>query len=359
MSGPASAGPAPTRERWRLGPPIVDARVVALAGEGALVPAGCACCGDVAAESRLERSARGDKSVIVPYCGTCHRHASAFRTRVLAATLASCLLAVTLAAGLPLLFEWLPGALFITIVLVGALVPPAVAWLWPRGVEAAHTASGRAAWWLRDGRLACTHPRWAAELAVANGTDPERSLLREPAVSPWMLSGAIVALAAAPFFQWLYHPLVRVLDLGPDRVELSVDGRPVAVIDPTSAESPQAGVELHLPSGRRHLDVRDVIDGRVVASADVTIEAGAKHLYAPASDEYCFWLETNGYGRAGAPGPGIRPLQGSTRFWALPLDVDSWFAPNPAPAVADRRSSGGVLTALRQAPCAEAPVEAR
>lgn len=359
MSRAASAGPTGDLPRWRPGPARIDARVVALSGEGALVPASCACCGDVAAESRVERSPRGQKSVIVPYCGPCHRHASAVRTRVLSATLASCLLAATLAAGLPLLLERLSGWLFVTMVLVGALVPPALAWLWPRSVQPGHSAAGRAAWWLHDGGLACTRARWAAELAVGNGTDPERRVLREPVVSPWMYSGAVFALAVAPFFQWLYHPLVRVLDLTPDRIELRVDGQRVAVVEPTSAESPQAGVELHLPSGRRHLEVRDAIDGHVVASADVTVEAGAKHLYAPASDDYCFWLETNGYGRAGAPGPAIRPLVGSSRFWALPLEVDSWFAPNPAPAAQDRRSSGGVLTALRQAPCAEAPAEAR
>jgi len=35
--------------------------------------------------------------------------------------------------------------------------------------------------------------------------------------------------------------------------------------------------------------------------------------------------------------------------------IDTWFSPNPAAQSADVRSTGGVLTALRQAPCSAAP----
>ncbi|MEB2321861.1 MAG: hypothetical protein OZ921_05060 [Sorangiineae bacterium] len=346
---------SPLARRGRL----VEARIVDRLPAGAAAPEDCACCGAVAAESRVERAPRGERSLIVPYCTTCHRHASAVRTHTLAVTLAGALMALTVASAMPLLAENLSGAAFLALVLGASLAPPALAWSWPRRPMPPHSAAGRAVWWRGDGRLVCTAPRWAAALSEANQAELEPCEIAEPALSPWMLAGVVLGLVAAPFFQWLYHPLVRVLDLGPDRIRILVDGEPVATVESTSAESPLAGVELRLPAGRRHLQALSAVDGRVLESAEVFIRAGAEHLWAPASDGYCFWLETTGYGRAAAPGPERRALGGSTRFWVLPLRVDGWFAPSPPPAAADSRSSGGALTALRQAPCAEAPEEVR
>lgn len=355
----ASAAPPPgVRRSWRdrwLG--RVDARLVALSPEGAVLPGLCACCGGTADSSRVEVRESDGASVIVPYCSDCQHHASGVSTRALAVALASSLLAVTLAAGLPLLGE-LPAVAYTLIVLAGALLPLAVGALWRRGPARGHRARGRAVWWLRTGELVCVNPHFAAELSVTSGTGVERRTLSEPVFSAWVWVGVILALVTAPFFYVLYHPRVRVVDLTGRRLVIVLDGRAVASVEPTSAESPAAGVDLRLPSGRHRLEARDS-SGRVVSDTTVRIQSGADHLYAPGSDGYCFWLETNGYGRAGSPGPAIRPLRGDRRFWVLPVDVDTWFAPNPAPARADDRSSGGVLTALRQARCADAPAAAR
>ncbi len=326
--------------------------------QGLILPGNCACCGGVAASSRVEIRSSDGASLIVPYCTDCQRHASAVTTRTLAVTVASCLLAATLAATLPLLDEMQGLVAYGTIVLVGALVPVVGSLFWPRRIVPGHTAAGRSVWWLSDGRLACTNPRWAAELAVEAGVEPRRETLGERVFSPWMLAGVLMALGSAPFSWWLYHPLVRVVDLTGSRIELRLDGRAVASVQPTSAESPAAGVELRLPAGKHLLESRDS-HGQVVASAEVFIHTGADHLYAPGARGYCFWLETTGYGRAGGQGPVIRPLAGTARFWALPVDVDTWFSPNPAPSRDDVRSSGGELTALRQALCSEAPAAAR
>ena len=52
--------------------------------------------------------------------------------------------------------------------------------------------------------------------------------------------------------------------------------------------------------------------------------------------------------------------ESDARFDAvLPGGIDTWFAPNPGTADPNARSSGGLLTALRQAPCTEAPQEVR
>lgn len=338
--------------------PRIEARILALSPEGLILPGSCACCGGIAASSRVEIRSSDGASLIVPYCTDCQRHASAAVTRTLAVTVASCLLAATLAATLPLIDETQGLLAYGTIVLVGALVPILAAAFWPRRIAPGHTTTGRAVWWLSGGALCCTNPRWAAELAVEAGVEPRRQLLGERVLSPWMLAGPLLALGAAPFLYWLYHPGVRVVDLTGTRIEVRVDGRTVASVQPTSAESPAAGVELRLPAGQHVLESRDS-QGRVVARANVFIHSGAEHLYAPGARGYCFWLETTGYGRAGAVGPVIRPLAGAARFWALPLDVDTWFAPNPPPSHDDVRSSGGELTALRQARCSEAPAAAR
>lgn len=335
----------------------LDARVVALSPQGLALPGFCACCGGTAQSSRVEVRESDGASLIVPYCAECQRHASAVSTRALAVALASSVLAVTLAAGVPLLGE-LSAVSYTLIVLTGALVPLGVGVLWRQRLARGHRAQGRAVWWLSSGELACANPHFAAELATSTGCAVERRVLSERGFSAWVWVGVILALAMAPFFYVLYHPLVRVVDLSGQRLVVSVDGRVIASVDPTSAESPAAGVELRVPSGRHHLEARDP-HGRVVSDTTVRLESGAEHLYAPGSAGYCFWLETSGYGRAGPPGPAIRPLRGDRRFWVLPVDVDTWFAPNPAPSRSDDRSSGGVLTALRQARCADAPAAAR
>ena len=324
---------------------------------GLVVPAGCACCGAVAGSSRVETRARDGGTVIVPYCSGCQRHASAAGTRKLATTLASCVLAGTLAAALPVLCG---GASPVTLALLslgGALLPLGVGALWRRAPGPGHSASGRAVWWLPTGELACTSSRWAAELCENNGLAARPVRVTERLLSPWMVAGPLLALAALPLFYWLLRPEVRVVNLTYGRITVLVDERAVATVEPTSVENPTAGELLHVPAGVRRLQA-ETSAGLSIADYQVIVRSGRQHLYAPGSGPYCFWLETNGYGKAGAGRVRIDPLEGQRRFWVLPR-IDSWFAPNPPPSEHDDRSSGGVLTALRQARCNEAPAAVR
>ena len=333
-----------------------EVRVLALDPVGLPVPGTCACCGAAAASSRVERRPSDGRALIVPYCDGCQRHASRVTTHLLAASLSSLLLAGTLVLLLPLLWEGSPVSAVMLLACAGASFPLVLLGLWRRRSRPGHTSAGRAVWWSSRGELVCTSSRWAAELGSAANADLRIARERERWLTPWALAGPIAALVAAPAVHRFHHPLVRVLNLTETRIELHVDGRRIASVEPTSAESPAAGIELRIASGERDLTALSA-DGRVVAEAHVEVQSGEKHLYAPASESHCFWLERTRYGRVGASGQELTPLSGTQRFWTLPRDLDTWFSPNPEASEADRRSSGGELLALRQAPCVEAPPE--
>jgi hypothetical protein len=158
---------------------------------------------------------------------------------------------------------------------------------------------------------------------------------------------------------FVYHPLLRVLNLGTVPVQVALDGRPLSAVDPTSNESPLAGALLRVPAGQHTLSVASAVDGRELSREQADFHSGAVHLLAIAASDTCFWLETTGYGREQRVGRSYEPLRPGEHFWVLPGGIDTWFAPNPDSSDPNSRSSGGLLTALRQAPCAEAPREVR
>jgi hypothetical protein len=261
------------------------------------------------------------------------------------------LVAFTLATTLPLVLERRSIALHAVLVVCGSLLPVLGGMVLARlsGV------SGRAVWWTPKGELACTNQRWAAELSARNGAHMRVAELRPPRSYWWIGIGPAFGLLLAGISYPFHHPFVRIINLTPSRLTIRVDGELVAELEPTSAESTRAGIERRVPAGARVLEARDA-SGRVVSRADVVLESGARHLFAPGSDGYCFWLESTHYGRSAAPvGNVVVPLSSESQFWVLKNPIDTWFAPNPPPSSADERSTGGVLTALRQAPCGEAP----
>ncbi|MBN1611786.1 MAG: hypothetical protein JW940_34450 [Polyangiaceae bacterium] len=353
---------APTQRRqpalgWLTGrAAAIEAFRVMLDPAGAIVPTRCACCGRAASLSRAERRRDDAKTLIVPYCGACHDHASAAQTRVLALSLAGLLCAIGTAAALPLLWDWVTAPVYLLSVLFAAALPAAVGPLLRTGPGAHPHAPGRAAWWTRGGGLTCTNRAWATELAHANRAPIEPCYVRERLWSPWMLSATVMGVVAAPFWLSYQRAELRVLNLTESRLVLSADGHPLAVIEPSSAESPAAGVDVRIPAGRRTLEVRTQ-DGRMVQRTSAFVQAGRQHLYAPASPTFCFWLETTDYARQAASQ--VEPLVDEDRFWLLPTDLDTWFAPNPPAASPGVRSTGGVLVALRQGRCADAPVSSR
>jgi hypothetical protein len=327
---------------------------VRLETSGAIVPPSCACCGEPAGHSDKLRSPAGRSELIVGYCEDCAAHIGGERTRKLGGGIAAALCGVGLAFALPLGSRVLPAPALATIVLIGALVPIGIVALWPRKPGRGHAAEGPAVRFVGENELLAANVRWATELARLNDAVPERATFRERRVSLGMLPGPVLAPPLALLALGTTSPVMRVVNLGDDRVAVEVDGTFVAEVDPTSVESPSAGVEVRIPVGRHELVAR-AIDGSVVESASVTIQSGRGHLFAPGSKRYCFWLETAAYGRGKDLTLTREPLSGPTHFWSLPEGLGGWFHPAPESALAELRLTGGVVTVLRQAPCELAP----
>lgn len=331
---------------------------IALDPTAAVVPTGCACCGAPASLTLSERRRSDAKTLIVPYCESCHDHASTVATRTLALSLAALLLGLSTAVAVPLLWDWVTLPAYVAAVLLAAGLPAALGQVVRSGPGAKPHAPGKAVWWEGDGVLAGTNMAWARELATANRARVDSACVRERLWSPWMLSAAVVGLVAAPFWLSYQHASVRVLNLTDLPLRLSADGRQLALVEPSSAESPAAGVDVRVPAGRRILEV-STRAGHLVRRTSVFIQAGRQHLYAPASPAYCFWLETTTYDSDNPSQPQMEPLVGDDRFWVLPTQLDTWLAPNPPAASLGVRSTGGVLVALRQGRCEDAPSSTR
>lgn len=323
-----------------------------------VLPEECACCAAPSTHSVALRLANRD-SLLVHYCDECAEHQASHSARGLALSLASLLLALSGAAGLPLLaprlgmFGLCLGALALALLPLSALLLP------PRPLAAPHAARGLAVIWGGGDRLLCAAPRFGHAVASLNASHAEPTKVRERVASAWLWAGPVIAIGAACLSFFVYHPLLRILNLGAVSVRVAFDGEPLVVIDPTSNESPVAGALLRVPAGEHRLSVTSSVDGAALGSLPVELHSGAVHLFAYGAEETCFWLESTGYGREQRVTPSYQPLRSSDHFWALPGGIDTWFAPNPETSDPGARSSGGILTALRQAQCADAPPEVR
>jgi hypothetical protein len=334
------------RARWRrleLGP------------VGARLPEECACCGAPAAARAVVRRGRDAAELLVGYCAACHEHVGKDGTRALGVALASFLLAASLGVALPLT----TNASLVRVVLVvvaASLAPLLLAWaLRPRPARG-HSAWGGAVQFSGTA-LACARSDYAERITSLNPEARELESARAPWFSPWMLAGPLIALSVTPFAHELSFPTLRVLNLTGERFEVWVDGRRIGSVDPTSVESPLAGRDLEIAAGLHAFEVRDA-EGALLAREAGRLISGKNHLFAPASGEYCFWIETLSYGRGGE-NTERRALAGDGRFWALPDGIDGFFTPPAAPGALAATLSGGSVTVLRQAPCAEAPLEVR
>ncbi|HEY4103222.1 MAG TPA: hypothetical protein VGM44_04995 [Polyangiaceae bacterium] len=339
-------------------PPMLRGVSVALPAGTPLFPEECACCGN-AATHRTELRRRDGASVLIGYCDDCAEHQASASARVLSACLASFLLALVLASGLPLIAPRL-GSLGLSLAALFAALLPLSFLLMPRGsVEASHGARGSAVAWLPQNRLWCARERYGARLAELNASRGEPLSRRDSLGSVWLGAGPLAALVAAHFAFLAYHPELRIINLGTARIEVALDGVPVASVDATSNESPSAGALVRVPVGHHVLSASTTTDHVEVARTEVDLQSGSTHLFAPAATDTCFWLETTGYGEERLQKPSYQPLSSAEHFWVLPDGIDRWFAANPPPSDRESHSSGGLLTALRHAPCSEAPAEAQ
>lgn len=331
------------------------AQVRVSTAQGLLAPSRCACCMEPAGiPQRLETN--GGPVVVVHYCGACHAHAAAARTNAWAIGVASALLGLGAAAALVLTFGSLRPTLQCLLAGAAALVP-ALALLRHRPIPP-HTARGPAAWWRRDGEaswtLVCTHSIWAARLAQANGARCDLIARRPVRFPVFLLASTTLAALAVPAAHALLGVEVRVLNLYADPAILVVDGWHRGTVPPSSAESPAAGLRLHLLGGERHVQLISR-NGQVLADGTHRFRPGTEHLIAVSEEPVCFWVERNVYGRASAPQVAREALSGEGPVWELPGTIHSWFAPNPPPSDSDGVSTGGALVALRQGRCETAP----
>jgi hypothetical protein len=214
--------------------------------------------------------------------------------------------------------------------------------LWPRASLPWHLLAACVAALLPLGALGA----WAAPPEQA-APDVHRGLF-------WLLP--VLALGLSLLAYGWHHPRLWAINLTAEPLRLLVDGEPEVSLEPAGVDAARVAVELRLPRGEHELTALDARN-QVVATLRARLSSGRDHLYAPASNERCFWLELTRYGRDATQV--IVPLVSEARFFALDSDVDAWFAESPEPPGSDRRSSGGTLTVLRQSPCARAPEAVR
>ncbi len=315
-----------------------------------LVPSACACCGSEAARTDLARLGSGAKEIIVGYCDDCRRHQGTARARRLSGALASGLVGLAFVLVLPLAPRPLPALALAGVAFLAALVPVAVVVLWPSRPRAGHAAEGPAVRFVASGELLCADERWGAELARSNGGSRRLAPWREARFSFALLAPSLAAPPLALFALNAASPIVRVVNLTGDDLVVEVDGVRRATLAPTSVESPSAGAELRISVGDHELVAR-ALDGHELERAHAVVETGRDHLFAPASEGHCFFVESAGYGRSGERVAEREPLEGPPHFWSLPTDLGGWFSAPPESALTETRMTGGTVKVLRHAPC--------
>lgn len=337
-------------EQLALRAPTESAWLVRLPPARLTLPAECACCGAPAGRE-LRLSDGRDLVLLVGYCEPCASHVARDATRRLAATLSSLLLGLSLAAALPIVLPWQSQFVCLALSWLGASLPIVLGRI-ARKKSAGHAAIARAALFRAPAQLVCLRAEYASQVAALARSEVEPT--RASHSLPWLelLLALTLTAVVAPLSYAFHHPSVRVLELGPAAIDLFVDGHRMGRVEPSSGESPLAGLELRIPAGERKLVSVDG-EGQVVRSERVQLQAGGRHLYAPGAPDICFWLETTSYGREHKR-PDALPLEGEQRFWVLPAEVNGWFMPSP-PAPEGARATGGTTTVLRQAPCDDAP----
>jgi hypothetical protein len=342
--------------RLRLLPVLTGVRID-ISPSLAVLPGECACCGNPATHHSALR--HGGGSLLVGYCDECAEHQAGSSARALALSLSSLLLALVTAAGLPLLLPRLPALGLALVTFLASLLPLLLLLAPERAPEPPHSARAPAVLWQAERQLWCANERYGERVAKLNGARAVPASARASLGSAWLSAGPLLGVGAALLSFLVYHPLLRIINLGSTRIDVAIDGAYLASVDATSNESPSAGALLRVPAGPHVLSVRSAVDGALLERAEVELRSGSVHLFAPGAAGICFWLETTGYGQERLTKLSYQPLASDSHFWVLPGGIDTWFAENPAPTDAHAQSSGGLLTALRQAPCTEAPPEAR
>lgn len=305
----------------------------------------CACCARPASFSRRETVDGGNHCVIVPYCSACLRHAA--RPQLLeAATLYGSLL-LSVFGGILCAATW-DSRWGTTLVAVTLAAAPTIWSRWlnlPR--QLGHAARGKALRLLPQG-IACASEAFANLVAAQSHGLVSCAVVKGSSLRPSMLLGPVLALILTPALHHLFFPSVRVVNFTDRTTRILVDDRELGRVEPTSGESPAAGVTMRAPSGRHRIQAL-WNDGTLVDAADVRIVSGFQHLYAPGAREDCFYLQRAAYGRSAFDGETRLDFRSPSRFWIVPSEVDLWFTPEKS--MHKGATTGGVVTLLRMGQC--------
>jgi hypothetical protein len=203
--------------------PVLVGVSVALPPGTAILPEECACCAEPATH-RLAARRRDGVSVLVGYCDECAEHQAAASSRMLSLALSSLLLGLVTAGGLPLLAPRLGlfGLAFSSC--VASLLPLGFLLLRQAHAGSAHAARGPAVLWAPGDRLLCADERYGRRIAELNGASALPAPIREGIASPWLSAGPLVGIGAACLSYFVYHPLLRVINLGSAQIVVAVDG---------------------------------------------------------------------------------------------------------------------------------------
>ncbi len=141
---------------------------------------------------------------------------------MLSLTLASVLLALSAAAGLPLLAPRL-GLISLSLLVCGFSALPLLLAFWPTRPLPAPTFR---AWpggelGAKVSGLMCAAAGYAERVAALNGGELSQAVVPERWGSAWLSAGPVLGLGAACLSFFVYHPLLRVLNLGPVRVQVA------------------------------------------------------------------------------------------------------------------------------------------
>ncbi len=209
-----------------------------------LLPEECACCGQaVTHHAALPR--KGGTSLLVGYCDDCADHQASASSRVLALSLASVLLALSGAAGVPLLAPKLGLYALMAVVTLLSLVPLLVLLMPTRRMHPEHAARGAAVLWSAEHTLWCARAGYAERVLELNGGELGEELLNAPRGSAWLSAGPVTVFKTVAFNRSATPP-------GSGRTKSTGMGRMLRLEAPRVVDvGARAGTAAQRVSGRR------------------------------------------------------------------------------------------------------------
>jgi hypothetical protein len=318
----------------------------------------CDVCGAVARHGRRPSAAIGLVGRPLPdlwvaLCGRCHVRVWHRTLWSLATVLLSAVGGLGGAWGMMTAWAWAPWGAVVGASTVGAVLALVAGLVLPgrsgvggdgwRGIPVRVVGLGASGWTVEIAS------RSVAETLEKLGIKAMARPVTEHDLKPSLLGGLGAVALVGTVLWWSWHPVVRVVNVTDQPVEVVVDGRTVAVVPGVPGEAAGAGQDVRIPKGWRVLRaVR--LDGAVVDETRGFVGSGRAQLFVPGSEGRCFRVEHRAYGRARQPRPDVTELPRDQRFHTLHVEVDAWFEPNPA-SDKNKLFSGGVRRTLRQDRC--------